>query len=129
MPTVKRITEEEATGRVQEICDGIRRTYGIPFVPNADRTMAVYPEFLEAQWGKIETLRIGQEFSAWEKELLALAVSATNGCDYCIDVHAAILKRMGASDRAIVEAMAVVNHYSAIHALLDGRRIECDIKE
>jgi len=128
MPTVKLIAEEHATGRVKEIYDDIKKTYGMPFVPNAYKAMAVFPELLEAQWGKIKVLRAGKELSAREKEFIALAVSATNGCDYCIDAHTAILKRLGASDRAIVEAMAVVDHYNGINAFLEGLQIESDIK-
>lgn len=128
MPTVKLITEKEATGRVKEIYDDIKKTYGMPFVPNAYKAMAVFPELLEAQWGKIKALRAGKELSAREKEFVALAVSATNGCAYCIDAHTAILKRMGVSDRAIVELMAVVDHYNGLNAFLEGLQIESDIK-
>ncbi len=128
MPTVKLITEEEATGRVKEIYDDIKKTYGMPFVPNAYKAMAVSPEFLEAEWRKIKALRAGKELSAREKEIIALAVSATNGCDYCIDAHTAILKRMGVTDRAIVELMAIVDHYNGINAFLEGLQIESDIK-
>lgn len=128
MPTVKLITEEEATGRVKEIYDDIKKTYGMPFVPNAYKAMALYPELLEAQWRKIKALRAGRELSAREKELVALAVSATNGCGYCIDAHTAILKRIGVSDRAIVELMAVVDHYNGLNAFLEGLQIESDIK-
>jgi len=128
MPTVKLIAEEHATGRVKEIYDDIKKTYGMPFVPNAYKAMALYPELLEAQWQKIKALRAGKELSAREKELVALAVSATNGCAYCIDAHTAILKRMGVSDRAIVELMAVVDHYNGLNAFLEGLQIESDIK-
>jgi AhpD family alkylhydroperoxidase len=128
MPTVKLIAEEHATGRVKEIYDDIKKTYGMPFVPNAYKAMALYPELLEAQWRKIKALRAGKELSAREKELVALAVSATNGCAYCIDAHTAILKRMGVSDRAIVELMAVVDHYNGLNAFLEGLQIESDIK-
>lgn len=128
MPTVKLITEEEATGRVKDIYDDIKKTYGMPFVPNAYKAMALYPELLEAQWRKIKALRAGRELSAREKELVALAVSATNGCGYCIDAHTAILKRIGVSDRAIVELMAVVDHYNGLNAFLEGLQVESDIK-
>lgn len=128
MPTVKLIAEAHATGRVKEIYDDIKKTYGMPFVPNAYKAMALYPELLEAQWQKIKALRAGKELSAREKELVALAVSATNGCAYCIDAHTAILKRMGVSDRAIVELMAVVDHYNGLNAFLEGLQIESDIK-
>ncbi|MCI0657934.1 MAG: carboxymuconolactone decarboxylase family protein [Acidobacteria bacterium] len=128
MPLVKLIAEDEATGRVKEIYEDIKTTYGLRFVPNAYKAMAVYPEFLEAEWRKIKALRTRGELSAREKEILALAVSATNGCDYCIDAHTAILKRIGLSDRAIVELMAVVDHYNGLNAFLEGLQIESDIK-
>ena len=128
MPLVKLIAEEDAMGRVKEIYDDIKTTYGIPFVPNAYKAMAVYPEFLEAEWRKIKVLRTRGELSVREKELIALAVSATNGCDYCIDAHTAILKRMGVSDRAIIELIAVVDHYNGLNVFLEGLQIESDIK-
>ncbi len=128
MATVKYVPEGEATGNVKEIYEDIKKTYGMPFVPNAYKAMAVSPEFLERYWQKIKTIRAGKELSMREKEIIALAVSATNGCEYCINAHTAVLKHMGMTDRGIVELMAVVDHYNGLNAFLEGLQIESDIK-
>lgn len=100
----------------------------LAFVPNAYKAMAVFPKFLEHYWQKIKTIRAGKELSIREKEIIALAVSATNGCEYCINAHTAVLKRLGMTDRGIVELMAVVDHYNGLNAFLEGLQIESDIK-
>jgi len=128
MATVKYVSEEEATGKVKEIYEDIKKTYGLPFVPNAYKAMAVFPEFLEHYWQKIKTIRAGKELSMREKEIIALAVSATNGCEYCINAHTAVLKRMGMTDQGIVELLAVVDHYNGLNAFLEGLQIESDVK-
>ena len=53
MSLVKMISEEEAQGKVKEIYEEIRSSLGIDFVPNMYKVMAVKPDFLEANWQKV----------------------------------------------------------------------------
>jgi AhpD family alkylhydroperoxidase len=62
------------------------------------------------------------------KHVIALAVSATNNCAYCIDAHTAALKRMGLGDQELTELMAVVDLYNGFNKFLDGLRVESDLK-
>jgi alkylhydroperoxidase family enzyme len=83
MSTVKMIPEEEAVGRVKEIYDEIKAQLGIDFVPNLYRVMAQKPEYLEANWSKVQAVMVSEgKLDSLTKEVVAVAVSAVNACDY-----------------------------------------------
>ncbi len=62
------------------------------------------------------------------KEVIALAVSATNNCEYCINAHTAALKHMGFDDEAITELLVIVDEFNGFNKLLDGLLVGSDLK-
>ena len=83
MALISIMPEEEATGRVAEIFEEIRSDLGIDFVPNLYRVMAPNPRFLEANWNKVKAVMTEEgQLDRLTKEVIAVAVSAVNGCDY-----------------------------------------------
>jgi AhpD family alkylhydroperoxidase len=62
------------------------------------------------------------------QEAIALAVSATNSCEYCIDAHTAGLRRMGLDDEAITELISVVDRFNGFNKFLNDLKIESDLK-
>ena len=83
MPSVRLITEEEATGKVKTIYDEIKAELGIDFVPNLYRAMAPNPDYLEANWRKVRAVMLGGgQLDRMTKEIIAVAVSAVNACGY-----------------------------------------------
>lgn len=83
MASLKLITEEEAQGRVKEIYDEIKTALGIDFVPNLYRSMAVKPDYLEANWNKVKTVMVNPgKLNRLTKEIIALSVSAVMGSEY-----------------------------------------------
>jgi alkylhydroperoxidase family enzyme len=77
------VPEEEATGRVAQIYDEIKEQLGIDFVPNLYRVMAANPAYLEANWSRVRAIMVREgELDRLTKEVIAVAVSAVNGCDY-----------------------------------------------
>ncbi len=82
MPSIEMIEEEEATGKVKEIYDEIKRSLDIDFVPNMYKVMGHKPEFLEAQWRKTQAVMKVGKLDSLTKEIIAVAVSAVSGCDY-----------------------------------------------
>ncbi len=83
MASIKMITEEEATGKVKDIYDEIKSQLKIDFVPNMYKTMANKPDFLEMNWNKIRTVMGSSgKLDTLTKEIIAVAVSATMGCQY-----------------------------------------------
>jgi alkylhydroperoxidase/carboxymuconolactone decarboxylase family protein YurZ len=82
MASINLITEEEATGKVKEIFEDIKARLSIDFVPNLYRAMAAKPDFLEASWKKSQAVMRPGKLDGLTKEIIAVAVSAVNGCDY-----------------------------------------------
>jgi len=61
------------------------------------------------------------------KEMIALAVSATNGCAYCVNSHTAALRKLGTSNEALGEILAIAGLFNMTNALAEGYQIEPDI--
>lgn len=83
MASIKMVSEEEATGKIKDIYEEIRFKLGIDFVPNLYKVMASKPHYLEANWDKVKAVMIEPgKLDRLTKEIIAVAVSAVNGCDY-----------------------------------------------
>ncbi len=99
--TVRPVEEAEASGRVAEVFADIRATKGLDFVPRFWRVLATNPAHLDQVWSRLKSLmhpeadgRTGR-FDPLTREIIALAVSATNGCSYCINSHTAAVRKLG----------------------------------
>ncbi len=83
MASVNMLPEEQATGRVKEIYDDIKAELGIDFVPNLYKVMAVKPTYLAANWNKVRAVMVEPgKLDRLTKEIIAVAVSAVNACQY-----------------------------------------------
>ncbi len=83
MAAINMISEDQATGRVKEIYADIRAQLGIDFVPNLYKVMAAKPGYLEANWNKVKAIMVAPgKLDRLTKEIIAVAVSAVNACDY-----------------------------------------------
>ena len=83
MASIKMISEEEASGKVKHIYEENKSKLGIDFVPNLYKVMAPKPDYLEANWNKVKTVMIEPgKLDRLTKEIIAVAVSAVNSCDY-----------------------------------------------
>jgi alkylhydroperoxidase/carboxymuconolactone decarboxylase family protein YurZ len=83
MATVKMISESDATGKVRTLYDEIKTTLGVDFVPNLYKVMASKPGYLEANWNKVKAVMVEHgKLDRLTKEIIAVAVSAVQGCRY-----------------------------------------------
>jgi alkylhydroperoxidase family enzyme len=83
MASIKMIDENNASGKVKEIYDEIKKSLGIDFVPNLYKVMAHNPDYLEVNWNKSKTvMHQNGKLDAVTKEAIAIAVATTMGCDY-----------------------------------------------
>jgi alkylhydroperoxidase/carboxymuconolactone decarboxylase family protein YurZ len=83
MASIKMISEEEVSVKVKDIYEEIKSKLGIDFVPNLYKVMTSKPDYLEANWNKVKTVMIEPgKLDRLTKEIIAVAVSAVNGCDY-----------------------------------------------
>jgi alkylhydroperoxidase/carboxymuconolactone decarboxylase family protein YurZ len=77
------ISEEEAVGPVKVIYEEIKQELGIDFVPNLYRVMATNPGYLESNWNKVKAVMFASgKLDRLTKEIIAVAVSAVQGCRY-----------------------------------------------
>jgi len=83
MSVVTMISEDQAVGKVRDIYTEIMDSLGIDFVPNMYKLMAVKPDFLEANWNRVKAIMVESgKLDRLTKEIIAVAVSATMGCEY-----------------------------------------------
>ncbi len=128
MATVKLVEESQASPEVRLVYQDIKKTFGLPFVPNLFRAMAHNPAYLEATWNRVKVVMGQGKLDRKTKEMIAVAVSAANNCEYCVNAHTAALKSLGVTDAELVELMAVVDLFSGLNKFLDGLRVESDLK-
>jgi AhpD family alkylhydroperoxidase len=126
MATVTYPAEADATGLVREVFEDIRKTFGLAFVPNLFKVMAHNPAYLQSSWQRVKVVMGPGLLDRKTKELIAVAVSAANGCEYCVSAHTAALRSMGCGDAELVELMAVVDLFSGFNKLADGLQLDRD---
>jgi uncharacterized peroxidase-related enzyme len=131
--TVRPVDEQEAVGKVAEIFADIKRTKNIDFVPRFWRVIATNPAQLEAVWTNLKSLMhpeaVGRSspLDPATREIIALAVSATNGCAYCVNSHTAAVRKLGLDVEALGEVLAVVGLFNTTNSLADGYQVEPDV--
>jgi AhpD family alkylhydroperoxidase len=126
MPTVAMVEYDQASPAVRAVYDDIMATKGIDFVPNFWKTLASHPPLLEEVWRSLSRAMAPGHLSTLTKEMIALAVSATNGCTYCIRSHTAAARKLGMDDGMLGELMAVVGTFNQTSRLADGYQVEVD---
>ena len=131
--TVEPIDEASASGKVAEIYADIRQTKGIDFVPRFWQVLATNLALLETVWAQLkqfmnpEAVGRRSKLDPQVREMIAVAVSATNGCRYCINSHTASLRKLGADQETISEVLAIAGLFNMTNALADGFQIEPDV--
>ncbi|WP_254506566.1 carboxymuconolactone decarboxylase family protein [Anatilimnocola floriformis] len=131
--TVRLADEQGANGKVRQIFDDIKKTKGLDFVPNFWRALASSPDHLEMVWQRLKQLMHPEacgrtsKLDAKTREIIALAVSATNGCSYCVNSHTAALRKAGVDSEMLGEVLAITALFNSTNALADGYQIEPDV--
>ena len=131
--TVPPVPEESAAGVVAEVYADIRRTKKLDAVPNFWRVLATNPDQLEIIWTRLKAIMHPEAagrtspLDPLTREIIALAVSATNGCAYCVNSHTAALRKLGTSPETLGEVLAIAGLFNMTNALADGYQIEPDM--
>ena len=126
MATVKLIEPEDAEGKVKEIYDDITKTRGGDKVNNIWKALANDPDLLEATWTRIKQVMAPGALDPVTKELIYIAVSIVNGCEYCIHSHTAVARKKGMTEEMRSELLSVVAMASQTNALANAYQIEVD---
>jgi AhpD family alkylhydroperoxidase len=96
-------------------------------VPDIWRALATHPEHLELCWTRLKAIMQPGKVDLLTKEIIALAVSATNSCRYCINSHTAACLKLGLDTEGLGEVLAVVGLFNQMNKLADAYQVEPDI--
>jgi AhpD family alkylhydroperoxidase len=126
MATLGLIEYESAGPEVRAVYDDIMATRKTDRVNNFWKALAHDPVTLRRTWQSLKEIMAPGALDALTKELLYLAVSATNQCGYCIASHTAGARKAGMTDAMLAELMAVVGMANETNRLASGYQVEID---
>jgi len=127
MSTVKMIEYDEATGLVKEIYDDFRALRGTDRIPDFWKTIATHPPLLERTWNDLKAVMAPGRLDPLTKEMIAVAVSATNGCSYCVNSHTAAAMKLGMDQEMLGELMSLVGMFNTTNKLVEGYQVQPDV--
>ena len=126
MSVFKLINETKAKGKVKKVFDDIKQTRNIKKIPNFWRAIANNPETLERTWNNLKQIMRKGALDPVTKELIYVAVSMTNSCEYCTKSHTAAAKRKGATEEMIKEMIDVMGIANQNNKLVEAYGVEVD---
>ncbi len=126
MATAKLIEHAEASPEVRAVFDDIKRTRNIPDVNNFWKVLANHPPTLKRTWASLKEVMEPGALDPLVKEMLYLAVSIAQSCEYCIASHTAAARKRGLTDAMLGELLAVVGMASETNRLATGWRVPID---
>ena len=126
MATVPLIEEGAAGAEVRAVLDDIKETRNTDWINNFWRALANHPPTLKRTWESLKEVMAPGALDPLTKELIYLAVSITNSCQYCTASHAAAAKRLGMTKEMLGELIAVVGMANETNKLADGYRVPVD---
>ena len=126
MSILKTISEKQAKGKVKEIYEDIKKIRKIKKIPNFWKTLANEPDTLERTWNSLQQVMKKGALDSLTKELIYVAVSITNSCEYCIKSHSLAAKKKGATNKMLNEMIAVVGMANETNKLVEGYQVKVD---
>src|SRR5271170_770428 len=108
MATLGLIEYPDANAEVRAVYDDIMATRKTDWINNFWKALAHNPATLRRTWLSVKEIMAPGALDAVTKEMIYLAVSATNQCGYCIASHTAAARKAGMTDAMLAELMAVV---------------------
>jgi len=126
MATLGLIEYKDASPEVRAVYDDIMATRKTDRINNFWKAIAHDPATLKRTWESIKQIMAPGALDALTKELVYVAVSVSNQCDYCIASHTAAARKKGMSDEMFKELMAVVGMANETNRLVAGYQVEID---
>lgn len=126
MATVHMVEYDAASDEVRAVYDDIMQHKNITFVPNIWKAFGNHPALLKDVWFSLkETMKPGA-LDEKTKEMIAVAVSMTNGCEYCTHSHVAAARKAGMTEEMYGELLAVASIFNRTNALANAYQIPVD---
>src|SRR5258707_11182082 len=124
MATLGLVEYADATPEVRAVYDDIMATRHVDWINNFWKALAHDPVTLRRTWESIKQIMAPGALDAVTKEMLYLAVSATNQCGYCIASHTAAARKAGMTDKMLAELLAVTGMANENKQLASGYQVE-----
>jgi AhpD family alkylhydroperoxidase len=116
----------DASREVRAVYDDIMATRKTDWINNFWKALANDPATLKRTWEDIKQIMAPGALDPLMKEMIYVAVSVSNGCEYCIASHTASARKKGMTDAMFHELMSVVGMANETNRLANGYRIEVD---
>jgi AhpD family alkylhydroperoxidase len=126
MATLGLIEYPDASPEVRAVYDDIMATRQTDWINNFWKALAHHPDTLRRTWQSVKQIMAPGALDALTKEMIYLAVSATNQCGYCIASHTAAARKAGMTDVMLAEVLAVVGMANETNRLASGYQVEID---
>ena len=126
MATLPLLTDTEAGPEARAVFDDIRETRQTDYVNNFWRAMANEPATMSAVWERLKSIMGPGALDPLTKEMIYVAVSVANGCEYCVHSHTASAKAKGMTDAMHGELLAVIGMASQTNALATAMQVPVD---
>jgi AhpD family alkylhydroperoxidase len=126
MATVKLIEYEAASAEVRAVYDDIMATRKTDWINNFWKALAHHPPTLRRTWESIKEVMAPGALDPLVKEMIYIAVSATNGCEYCIRSHTAGARKAGMTEAMLGEVIAVVGMANETNRLANSYQVDID---
>ena len=126
MATLGLVEYDAASPEVRAVYDDIMATRKTDWINNFWKALAHDPATLGRTWQSVKAIMAPGALDVLTKEMIYLAVSASNQCPYCIASHTAAARKAGMSDQMLAELMAVVGMANESNRLASGYQVEID---
>jgi AhpD family alkylhydroperoxidase len=126
MATLPMINDETAGAEARAVFDDIRAKRNTDYVNNFWRALAHDPALLKSTWERVQEVMAPGELDPLVKELIYVAVSAVNGCSYCVHSHTAAARAKGMTPGQHAELLRVVALAGQTNALAHALQVEPD---
>jgi len=127
MPTTKLMTDDELTPEAKVVFDDIRATRGSDFINNVWRAIAWDPVLLKRTWEQAKDVMAKPgALDPLTREMIYVAVSIANSCEYCVHSHTAFARAKGMTDAQYADLIAIVTLASSTNALATALQLPVD---
>jgi AhpD family alkylhydroperoxidase len=127
-PIVPLVEYEMASREVRDVYDDIMATRGSDWVNNFWKLLAHDPPLLKRTWEDLKQVMAPGALDPLVKEMVYIAVSATNGCEYCTYSHTASARSKGMTNEQLMELLAVVGMANQTNRLANALRPPVDVQ-
>ncbi|MBI5280920.1 MAG: carboxymuconolactone decarboxylase family protein [Candidatus Solibacter usitatus] len=117
---------EDASPEVRAVYDDIMFTRQVERINNFWKALAHHPPTLKQVWEEVKSVMAPGAVDPLVKELIYVAVSATNGCEYCTYSHTAAARAKGMTEEMLGEVLAVAALANKTNRLANGYRVAVD---